>query len=71
MELNSLPKLTQQILNLPYIASAVKVQEYLNFLIQIFNNSSITRQSALLLVMSPPTGLKHIIIQPIIMIMKY
>lgn len=37
-------KLTQIILKLTYIASVVRAQEYLNFLIQIFNNLSITKQ---------------------------
>jgi len=65
-EVISQSKLTQQIPILPYIASIVWEQEYLNFLIQIFNNSSIAKQSALLLVLSPLTGHKNRILSLII-----
>jgi len=65
-ELISLSKLTQQKPILPYIASIVWVQECLNFLIQIFNNSSIAKQSALLLVMLSLSGHNNKILSIII-----
>ena len=63
-ELNRVFKLTLQILKLTFTALVAREQEFLNSPTHIFKISSITKQSALLQVMSQLTGVILMILSP-------